>query len=37
MADSRENQINKQKWQNPKISKRAGENKSKHRGQNVEN
>jgi hypothetical protein len=30
-------QINKQKGQNPKINKRAGENKSKHSGQNVEN
>jgi hypothetical protein len=33
----RGNQINKQKGQNPKINKRAGENKSKHSGQNVEN
>ena len=32
-----ENGINEQKGQNPKINKRAGENKSKHRGQNVEN
>ena len=33
----RKNLINEQKGQNPKINKRAGENKSKHRGQNVEN
>jgi hypothetical protein len=32
-----ENQINKLKGQNPKINKQAGENKSEHRGQNVEN
>ena len=28
----RENRINKQMGQNPKINKRAGENRSKHRG-----
>ena len=28
---------NKQKGQNPKIDKRAGKNKSKQMGQNVEN
>ena len=34
---SRENQMNKQKGQNPKINKQAGKNKSKNRGQNVKN
>ena len=33
----KENRINEQKGQNPKINKRAGENKSEHSGQNVEN
>ena len=33
----KENQINEQGGQNPKINKQAGGNKSKHREQNVEN
>ena len=33
----KENQINEQGGQNPKINKQAGGNKSKHKGQNVEN
>ena len=32
-----ENPINEKMGQNPKINKRAGENKSEHRGQNAEN
>ena len=37
MCHFRENGINEQKEQNPKNYKQAGENKSKQRGQNVEN
>jgi hypothetical protein len=33
----KENRINEQEGQNPKINKQAGENKSENRGQNVEN
>jgi hypothetical protein len=37
MSLFRENEINKQKGQMPKIDKQAGENRSKQRGQTVEN
>ena len=33
----KQDELNDQKGQNPKNDKRAGGNKSEHRGQNVEN